>query len=131
MTISAEAQVRYLVQWFQEWSELQRSDFLPIMAEKYANRAYVNGIINSIANVECREKPMSLFECRISDQHLFESPAKYLILVDAGSHDKLLKMMERLEILPMSEIVIATFLSDSLAHLYKPYKISKDTSLSK
>ncbi|CAH1979696.1 unnamed protein product [Acanthoscelides obtectus] len=66
---------------------------------------------------------------QISDQHLFESPAKYLILVDAGSHDKLLKMMERLEILPMSEIVIATFLSDSLAHLYKPYKISKDTSL--
>nr|CAH7737702.1 unnamed protein product [Callosobruchus chinensis] len=65
MTISAEAQVRYLVQWFQEWSELQRSDFLPIMAEKYANRAYVNGIINSMSSVECRDKPMSLFECRV------------------------------------------------------------------
>ncbi|KAJ8962792.1 hypothetical protein NQ318_001191 [Aromia moschata] len=63
--LSTEAQVRYLVQWFQEWSELQRSDFLPIMAEKYANKAYVNGIINSISNVDCRDKPMSLFECRI------------------------------------------------------------------
>ncbi|KAJ8964683.1 hypothetical protein NQ314_004715 [Rhamnusium bicolor] len=63
--LSTEAQIRYLVQWFQEWSELQRSDFLPIMAEKYANKIYVNGIINSISNVDCRDKPMSLFECRI------------------------------------------------------------------
>lgn len=64
--LSNEAQIRYLVQWFQEWSELQRSDFLPIMAEKYANKAYVNGITNSISNVDCRDKPMSLFECRVS-----------------------------------------------------------------
>ncbi|XP_018579294.1 uncharacterized protein C14orf119 [Anoplophora glabripennis] len=63
--LSNEAQIRYLVQWFQEWSELQRSDFLPIMAEKYANKAYVNGITNSISNVDCRDKPMSLFECRV------------------------------------------------------------------
>lgn len=63
--LSADAQIRYLVQWFQEWSELQRSDFLPILAEKYANKAYVNGIINSISNVDCRDKPMSLFECRV------------------------------------------------------------------
>ncbi|KAG5879117.1 hypothetical protein JTB14_031664 [Gonioctena quinquepunctata] len=63
--LSSEAQIRYLVQWFKEWSEFQRSDFLPIMAEKYVNKAYVNGIINSISNVDCREKPMSLFECRV------------------------------------------------------------------
>ncbi|XP_072392557.1 uncharacterized protein C14orf119 [Diabrotica undecimpunctata] len=63
--LSADAQIRYLVQWFQEWSEFQRSDFLPILAEKYANKAYVNGIINSISNVDCRDKPMSLFECRV------------------------------------------------------------------
>ncbi|KAH0817792.1 hypothetical protein GEV33_004996 [Tenebrio molitor] len=63
--LSTEAQMRYLIQWFHEWSDLQRSDFLPIMAEKYTNKAYVNGIVNSIANVNCREKPMSLFECRV------------------------------------------------------------------
>ncbi|CAH1163866.1 unnamed protein product [Phaedon cochleariae] len=63
--LSSEAQIRYIVQWFQEWSEFQRSDFLPIMAENYANKAYVNGIINSISNVDCRDKPMSLFECRV------------------------------------------------------------------
>lgn len=64
--LSAEAQIRYLMQWFREWSELQRSDFLPIMAEKYVNKAYVNGIVNSISNVNCRDKPMSLFECRVN-----------------------------------------------------------------
>lgn len=64
--ISAEAQIRYLVQWFNEWSELQRSDFLPVMAEKYANKTYVNGIVNSVSNINCRDKPMSLFECRVS-----------------------------------------------------------------
>ncbi|KAJ8925252.1 hypothetical protein NQ315_009080 [Exocentrus adspersus] len=63
--LSNEAQIRYLVQWFQEWSDLQRSDFLPIMAEKYANKAYVNGITSSISNVDFRDKPMSLFECRV------------------------------------------------------------------
>jgi hypothetical protein len=67
--LSTEAQMRYLIQWFHEWSDLQRSDFLPIMAEKYTNKAYVNGIVNSIANVNCREKPMSLFECRVSTQN--------------------------------------------------------------
>ncbi|KAK9880589.1 hypothetical protein WA026_011829 [Henosepilachna vigintioctopunctata] len=63
--LNSVAQIGYLIQWFQEWSELQKADFLPIMAEKYANRVYVNGIVNSISNVECRDKPMSLFECRV------------------------------------------------------------------
>lgn len=63
--LSVEAQIRYLVQWFNEWSDLQRSDFLPVMAEKYSQQAYVNGIVNSISNVDCRDKPMSLFECRV------------------------------------------------------------------
>ncbi|KAF2881695.1 hypothetical protein ILUMI_24477 [Ignelater luminosus] len=63
--ISSEAQIRYLIQWFTEWSELQRSDFLPILAEKYSNKVYVNGIVNHISAVNCQDKPMSLFECRI------------------------------------------------------------------
>lgn len=63
--LSADAQIRYLIQWFHEWSDLQRQDFLPVMAEKYANKVYMNGIVNSISNVNCRDKPMSLFECRV------------------------------------------------------------------
>lgn len=63
--LSVEAQMGYLVQWFTEWSELQRTDFLPVLAEKLSNVTYVNGIINSIAGVNCQDKPMSLFECRV------------------------------------------------------------------
>ncbi|KAF5289859.1 hypothetical protein FQR65_LT01993 [Abscondita terminalis] len=63
--ISSEAQIRYLIQWFNEWSELQRSDFLPILAEKFSNKIYVNGIVNHMSAVNCQDKPMSLFECRI------------------------------------------------------------------
>lgn len=64
--LTADAQIRYLIQWFHEWSDLQRQDFLPVMAEKYANKVYMNGIVNSISNVNCRDKPMSLFECRVT-----------------------------------------------------------------
>lgn len=72
-TLSSSAQLRYLLEWFGEWSELQRSDFLVILAENYAQKAYVNGIVNSISNMNCTDKPMSLFECRVSVklEHLF------------------------------------------------------------
>lgn len=60
--LSAETQIRYLLQWFQEWNELQRTDFLPIMIEKYANKYQVNGIETDEEN---DDKPMSLFECRV------------------------------------------------------------------
>ncbi|KAL1501988.1 hypothetical protein ABEB36_007204 [Hypothenemus hampei] len=63
--LNSTAQLQYLVQWFSEWSDLQRSDFLLILAENYAHKAYVNGIVHSISNINCRDKPMSLFECRI------------------------------------------------------------------
>lgn len=70
-SISSDAQIRYLIQWFNEWSELQRSDFLPILAEKFANKVYVNGIVNDISAVNCQDKPMSLFECRVSIRKYF------------------------------------------------------------
>jgi len=65
MTISVDSQIQYLVQWFQEWSEMQRSDFLPVVAELFADKVYVNGIVNCLSNVDCQDKPMSLFQCRI------------------------------------------------------------------
>nr|CAH7737703.1 unnamed protein product [Callosobruchus chinensis] len=65
----------------------------------------------------------------ITDQHLFAFPAKYLILVDAKNYESLLEAVEKCEIFPMSEVTIATFLSDSYVRLYKPYKISEGTDL--
>lgn len=63
--LTPEAQMNYLIQWFREWSDFQRQDFLPILAEKLSDVVYVNGIVNSISSVNCNEKPMSLFECRV------------------------------------------------------------------
>lgn len=63
--LAVDDQIRYLLQWFNEWSEFQRSDFLPIISEKYSSKPYVNGIVNNITSVTCQEKPMSLFQCRV------------------------------------------------------------------
>lgn len=61
--LSAETQIRYLLQWFQEWNDFQRTDFLPVMIEKYSNIYQVNGISS---DEETDDKPLSLFECRVS-----------------------------------------------------------------
>lgn len=67
--LSVDAQIRYLVQWFSEWSELQRSDFLPIVAEKFVEKTYMNGLVNNMSNINCQDKPMSLFQCRVSSNY--------------------------------------------------------------
>lgn len=66
--LSMDGQFRYIVQWFNEWSELQREDFLPILVEyltKDTPGAYVNGIVSGLAGAGCADKPMSLFQCRV------------------------------------------------------------------
>lgn len=67
--LTTESEFRYLVQWFNEWSELQRDDFLPILVDyltKDSPAVYVNGIISGLAGSTCSDKPMSLFQCRVS-----------------------------------------------------------------
>lgn len=67
-TLSQDAEFRYIVQWFNEWSELQKDDFIPILVEllKDEKTVYVNGIVNSIANADCNDKPLNLFQCRVN-----------------------------------------------------------------
>lgn len=65
--LTNSAQFQYMVQWFEEWSEFQRQDFIPILAEKMSsNGAYVNGLVDAINSVNCQDKPMNLFQCRVS-----------------------------------------------------------------
>lgn len=66
--LSVEGELRYIIQWFNEWSELQREDFLPILVDyltKDGPGHYMNGIVNSLAATACTDKPMSLFQCRV------------------------------------------------------------------
>lgn len=78
--LSMDGEFRYIVQWFNEWSELQREDFLPILVEyltKDTPGAYVNGIVSGLAGAGCADKPMSLFQCRVSAGSLSSKICSY------------------------------------------------------
>lgn len=84
-TLSPEAEFRYIVQWFNEWSELQKDDFIPILVQflKDEKTVYVNGIVNSIANTNCNEKPLNLFQCRVNNEIPLSS--NYNLLINRSS----------------------------------------------
>ncbi|XP_014092497.2 uncharacterized protein [Bactrocera oleae] len=67
--LSTDGEFRYIIQWFNEWSELQRDDFVPVLLEYLQqggpNEVYMNGIVNSVSQSSIQDKPMSLFQCRI------------------------------------------------------------------
>jgi hypothetical protein len=61
-----QAQVQYIVEWFSEWSEMQRGDFLPVLAQQFASTGYVNGLVSGVEGLGCKDdRPPSLFQCRI------------------------------------------------------------------
>ncbi|XP_022211198.2 SWR1-complex protein 4 [Drosophila obscura] len=70
--LSVDGEFRYIIQWFHEWSELQRDDFVYVFVE-YLTRGssadvggvHVNGVVNALATAGVQDKPMSLFQCRI------------------------------------------------------------------
>uniref|UniRef100_A0A1E1WU17 Uncharacterized protein n=1 Tax=Pectinophora gossypiella TaxID=13191 RepID=A0A1E1WU17_PECGO len=61
--LTSEAQLRYLLQWFAEFSELQREDFLPVLAAARGGKPDL--LAATLANLSCEDKPVSLFMCRI------------------------------------------------------------------
>lgn len=66
--LSNEAQLRYVIEWFQEWSEMQRSDFLDILLEQCGPSGLVNGLLSkmeSLGHTNESDRPPSLFQCRI------------------------------------------------------------------
>lgn len=57
-------QIDYLVQWFQEYSDLQREDFLSILVDKYTiNDSEV--ISEALKNMNVADRPPSIFQCRM------------------------------------------------------------------
>ncbi|CAB3245937.1 unnamed protein product [Arctia plantaginis] len=61
--LTSEAQLRYILQWFGEFSELQREDFLPVLAAARGDQP--DQLAAVLANISCHDKPVSLFQCRI------------------------------------------------------------------
>ncbi|XP_065340557.1 uncharacterized protein C14orf119 [Cloeon dipterum] len=61
-TYTPAAQVRFVESWFREWSDMQREDFLPVMAQSFsANFCPVNGL----SELGLGSRPPSLFQCRV------------------------------------------------------------------
>lgn len=80
--LTIDGEFRYIIQWFNEWSELQRDDFVPILVN-YLTDAHNNedddtvGLaaattpvnMNGLPNdLEFNGRPMSLFQCRVSER---------------------------------------------------------------
>lgn len=87
--LTIDGEFRYIVQWFNEWSELQRDDFVPILV-KYITGSHINDDndvndviettttpvnMNGLPNdLEFNGRPMSLFQCRVRiDKRLQQS----------------------------------------------------------
>lgn len=65
---SNDAQLRYVIEWFQEWSEMQRDDFLAVLVERCSPEGLVNGMLSGMENMSCKDestRPPSIFQCRI------------------------------------------------------------------
>lgn len=66
-TPTVVAQVRYMLQWFGEWSEMERCDFLPVLVHGFGGNAGAANGLPAIMETLCKEegRPLSLFKCRI------------------------------------------------------------------
>lgn len=66
-TPTVVAQVRYMLQWFSEWSEMERGDFLPVLVHGFGCNGNAANGLPSIMETLCKEegRPLSLFKCRI------------------------------------------------------------------
>lgn len=62
-------QVRYLCEWFTSWSEMQREDFVPILAQAYFPKDHINGLLGGINDLSVGARRPSLFDCQVKLFH--------------------------------------------------------------
>lgn len=63
--IGKAEQLDYLVQWFLEYSEMQKDDFLHVLLEMYSP-GDGNCIANCVNNIDISgDRPPSIFQCRM------------------------------------------------------------------
>uniref|UniRef100_A0A1B0DE21 Uncharacterized protein n=1 Tax=Phlebotomus papatasi TaxID=29031 RepID=A0A1B0DE21_PHLPP len=103
--LTMDGELNYIVQWFNEWSELQRQDFLPILLECLSPEPYVNGLVGGMAEASCNDKPMSLFQCRVKlfrewsskwPQNIKEKLSEKVAEIDPGFGDKFTSELQTL-----------------------------------
>ena len=72
--LSGDQRMNYFLAWFNQWSELQKSDFVVVLAEKMAGgsaKTLSNGDVSdefdslNVNGGEHLKKPPSLFTCQV------------------------------------------------------------------
>jgi hypothetical protein len=72
-TYSPESQRNFTIQWFKGWSELQKEDFVSVLAPKVTTpssgeKASINGLVNGMQKLDTSTgRPASLFSCQVSE----------------------------------------------------------------
>jgi hypothetical protein len=49
--------MNYLLAWFQDWSDLQREDFVAVLVESVSSKhaaVHLNGLLNGMEDLNCR-----------------------------------------------------------------------------
>jgi len=70
--LSNDQQMNYLLAWFNQWSDLEKEDFVPVLGEtmscKHANTS-INGLsdsLSSLTTLQTGKRRPSLFDCQVS-----------------------------------------------------------------
>jgi len=61
-------QLNFLLAWFQDWSDLEKEDFVPVLASKMSSKwamEHINGITEEMGKLNTKTKPVLLFHCQV------------------------------------------------------------------
>eukprot|EP00093_Oithona_nana_P002617 02617.XXX_74921_74194_1 [CDS] Oithona nana genome sequencing. len=61
--LNNDQQMNYFLAWFQSWSDLQKADFIPVLASKIAGNVEVE--VNGLCINDNKKKPLTLFQCQL------------------------------------------------------------------
>lgn len=65
--LNNDQQMNYLIAWFNNWSDLQKEDFVPVLAERMSSKwAAVNGLTEDMKNLNTGSRAVSLFQCQVT-----------------------------------------------------------------
>jgi len=73
--LTANQQLNYMLAWFQDWSDLQKEDFVPVLAGKMSSRwaqeqekgkeVTINGVTEQMDKLAASIRHVSLFQCQV------------------------------------------------------------------
>jgi len=64
--LTPESEFRYVLQWFREFSEYEKADFMAILVQWLLKPSEIHNGLNGISDSMASSKPLSIFHCRVS-----------------------------------------------------------------